>query len=237
MGKPFCGGGFQTGMTISRRQLQVGLILLLSALTYGLWKGRAASLVNLPPTATGPWIAFGDSLTQGYGADAGADYPAQLANRLGVPIQNLGLAGETSADGLGRIEEVAAQHPRVVLLCFGGNDVLRGLSSEQMFANLGTAIDRFHTDGSFVVLLGIRGASLLGDINADGFKKLAAQKKVKLVSNLLKDIFGRPHLMSDQVHPNNAGYAAIAERLEVELRPLLPKLMTSQSDGREKAGP
>lgn len=217
-------------MIISRRKLYVGSTLLLAALIYWLWPGRSWSYVNLPPTANGSWVAFGDSLTQGYGSDAGADYPAQLALRLGVPIQNMGAAGETSAEGLRRIEEVADLHPRVVLLCFGGNDVLQGQSAARMFANLGAAIDRFHADGSFVVLLGIRGASLLGDANADGFKKLAEQKKVKFVPNILENILSRPSLMSDYVHPNNAGYAAIAERVENELRPLLPKLMKSGAE-------
>lgn len=213
-------------MTISRRKFQVGSTLLGLLLVYWLWPGRSWSYINLPPTADGPWAAFGDSLTQGYGADAGADYPAQLANRLGVPIQNMGAAGETSAEGLKRMEDVEALNPRVVLLCFGGNDVLQGLPGDQMFANLGAAIDRFHARGTFVVLLGIRGASLMGDANADGFKKLAEQKQVKFVPNILENIFGRPSLMSDYVHPNNAGYAAIADRIEKELRPLLPKLLT-----------
>jgi acyl-CoA thioesterase-1 len=213
-------------MTISRRKFQVGSALLGLFLVYWLWPGRSWSYINLPPPADGPWAAFGDSLTQGYGADAGADYPAQLALRLGVSIQNFGVAGETSADGLKRIEEVEALNPRVVLLCFGGNDVLQGLPSDRMFANIGAAIDRFQARGSFVVLLGIRGASLVGDANADGFKKLAEQKQVKFVPNILENIFSRPSLMSDYVHPNNAGYAAIAERIEKELRPLLPKLMT-----------
>ena len=216
-------------MIISRRKLYAGSALLLALLLYWFWPGRSWSYINLPPTATGSWVAFGDSLTQGYGAEAGADYPAQLALRLGVPIQNLGVAGETSADGLKRIEEVEALHPRVVLLCFGGNDVLQGLPAERMFANLGAVIDQLHARGSFVVLLGIRSASLLGDANADGFQKLAEQKKVKFVPNILENIFSRPSLMSDYVHPNNAGYAAIAERIEKELRPLLPKLMRPQA--------
>jgi lysophospholipase L1-like esterase len=170
-------------------------------------------------------VAFGDSLTEGYGATgASGDYPAQLSKRLGVAIQNLGVSGDTSADGLKRLDEVEVLNPRVVLLCFGGNDVLQGRPRDRMFANVGAMIDRLLARGSFVVLIGIRGSSVLGDANAEGFEELAEQKKVKHVPNILDGILTHPDLMTDYVHPNDAGYAKIAERLEKELRPLLGKL-------------
>ena len=211
-------------MTVSRRKFFVLLAVICCLLVYWLWPGFGTRWENLPPKAAGPWVAFGDSLTQGYGANAGADYPAQLSKLLGIPIQNLGVAGETSVDGLKRITDVEALQPQVVLLCFGGNDVLQSLSREQMYSNLSVMIDRLHARGSFVVLIGIRGPSIVGDANAKGFKQLAQEKKVMHVPNLLDGIIGQPSLMSDYVHPNDAGYAKIAERLEKELKPLLPKL-------------
>jgi acyl-CoA thioesterase I len=210
-------------MTISRRNLLLWSLLALAVLIYFFWPGARGRFQNLPPTANGPWVAFGDSLTAGYGAGDGGGYPAQLSKRLGVPIQNLGEPGATSADGLKRIAEIEALNPRVVLLCFGGNDVLQGLSRDQMFANIGAMIDRLQARGSFVVLIGIRG-NLLKDKNASRFKDLAREKEVKYVPNILEDILSQPSLMSDYVHPNDAGYAKIAERLEKELKPLLPKL-------------
>src|SRR5206468_9530617 len=101
-----------------------------------LWP-RHIHYVNLPPTATGPWVAFGDSLTAGYGADPESAYPAVLAKKLGVPIENAGRNGETSKDGLTRIESVAQRNPRVVLLCFGGNDALQQVPREETSPNLG----------------------------------------------------------------------------------------------------
>src|SRR6188768_858759 len=136
-------------MTISRRSLLLWSVLVLAVLIYLFWPGARWRFQNLPPTANGPWVAFGDSLTAGYGSGDGGGYPAQLSKRLGVPIQNLGEAGETSADGLKRITAVEALNPRVVLLCFGGNDVLQGLSRDQMFANIGAMIDRLQARGSF----------------------------------------------------------------------------------------
>lgn len=210
-------------MTISRRKLLLFSLIALAILGYCFWPD-GLRYQNLPPTASGPWVAFGDSLTEGYGANSGADYPTQLSKRLGVPIQNLGAAGENSVDGLKRIAEVEALEPRVVLLCFGGNDVLQSLPRAQMFANIGAMIDRLHARGSFVVLIGIRGPSLVGDANAKGFKELAKEKRVMHVPNILDGVLGQPSLMSDYVHPNDAGYGKIAERLEKSLRPLLPKL-------------
>jgi len=211
-------------MAISRRKFFYLCAAILAALVYWLWPGASGRLANLPPTATGPWIAFGDSLTEGYGATAGADYPSQLSKLLSIPIRNLGVAGETSGDGLKRIMEVEALSPRVVLLCFGGNDVLQSLPREQMFANISAMIDRLQARGSFVVLVGIRGTGLVGDRNAEGFKKLAAEKKVKHVPNILDGLLSEPKFMSDYVHPNDAGYGQIAVRLESELQPLLGKL-------------
>ena len=214
-------------MTLSRRKLLL-LLIVLAVLAYWLWPDRWA-YENLPPRADGPWVAFGDSLTEGYGANSGADYPSRLSKLLDVPIQNLGFSGENSADGLKRITAVEALEPRVVLLCFGGNDVLQSVPRAQMFANIGAMIDRLHARGTFVVLIGIRGPSLVGDANAKGFKQLAKEKKVMHVPNILDGILSQPSLMSDYVHPNDAGYAKIAERLEKALRPLLPKLQTESA--------
>jgi acyl-CoA thioesterase I len=210
-------------MTVSRRTLVFIGLLAVAVLTYALWPGRTWAFHNLPPAATGPWVAFGDSLTAGYGG-ANGGYPAALSRHLGVPIENLGVSGETTADGLKRIGDVEALNPRVVLLCFGGNDVLQQLPRDRMFANIGAMIDRLHAGGSFVVLIGIRGATLLGDANADGFEELAEQKEVMHIPNILDGIIGTPNLMSDYVHPSDAGYEKIAERLGKELRPLLKKL-------------
>lgn len=179
--------------------------------------------VNYPPRANGPWVAFGDSLTEGYGASEGNNYPAVLGRKLGVAITNLGKSGETTSDGLSRLDDVAALQPRVVLLCFGGNDSLGGQPASRTFGNLAQIIDRLHGEGSFVVLIGIRSASLR-DRNDAGFAGLAREKNVLYVPDMLKGLAFRPAYMSDAIHPNDAGYARIAERLEKVLRPMLSKL-------------
>ncbi len=211
---------------------KAAIVLLFVGLGIGLWaawtRAHRHDYANFPPTAAGPWVAFGDSLTEGFGASEGHDYPALLGQRLGVKIANLGRTGDTADDALKRLEEVAQLRPRVVLLCLGGNDELQKLARAQMFANLGRAIDRLHQEGSFVVLIGIRSASLR-DRNESDFRALAKRKKVHYVANILRGIFPNPAYMSDALHPNDAGYRFIAERLEKELRPLLPQLQAPPS--------
>jgi lysophospholipase L1-like esterase len=140
-----------------------------------------------------------------------------------MSIINQGKPGDTSQHGLARVDDVLKLDPRVVLLCFGGNDSLQSLPKDQTIANIGAMIDRLTRHGSFVVLIGIRSASVR-DKNESLFKKLAREKKVLYVPNFLKGVLGDPSLMSDYVHPNDAGYAFFAARFEKILQPYLPQL-------------
>jgi lysophospholipase L1-like esterase len=108
-------------------------------------------------------------------------------------------------------------------LCFGDNDSLNQESRTQTFLNLAQMIDRFHQEGTFVVLIGIRSASLR-DFNEEHFAKLAREKRVLYIPDMLRGLAFKPVFMSDAVHPNDAGYAKFADRLETKLRPLLLKL-------------
>lgn len=184
---------------------------------------RHASYANFPPRANGEWVAFGDSLTSGFGASEGNDFPTLLGKRINRKILNKGVPGETSENALSRVEEIARLQPRVVLLCLGGNDALQQLPLDKTFANILAIIDRLQQAGSFVVLIGVRSASV-SDRYSSPFKTLAKEKHVFYVPNILSGILGSPSLMSDYVHPNDEGYKAIAERLEKILNPLLPSL-------------
>ena len=218
---------------MNRRSLLILVLLLAGSVALFYFRGCRPDYANLPPTATGPWVAFGDSLTEGYGASAGNDYPTLLGRKLGISIQNFGKSGDSSGGALQRVDAVAELKPRVVLLCFGGNDSLQGEPAGRTFANLAQLIDRFHSEGSFVVLIGIRSASLR-DRNSAHFRKLAKAKRVLYVPDMLKGLAFKPVYMSDAIHPNDAGYARIADRLEKALRPHMGQLRpvsTSKSAG------
>jgi acyl-CoA thioesterase I len=188
------------------KTLAITAILLLTGV--GCWffgDSGPGELRNHPPVAAGPWIAFGDSLTEGLGAERGEDYPAVFARLTGIKIKNLGISGNTTQDGLARIGEAVQLKPRVVLLCLGGNDTLRQIPREVTFENLGTMIDRFHGVGSFVVLIGVQSASLLRDKNYEHFEALAKEKQVLFLDNILDGVLFNRALMSDQIHPNRQG--------------------------------
>lgn len=202
------------------------IVVVAALLVVGVFVFRSCkktTYTNFPPSATGDWVAFGDSLTSGFGASEGNDYPTLLAQRIGRKIINKGVPGETTENALRRVDEIVRLKPRVVLLCFGGNDGLQQLPMDKTFANLREIIDRLQANGSFVVLIGVRSASV-SDRYATPFKKLAEEKHALYVPNILKGVLGSPSLMSDYIHPNDDGYKAIAERLDKILEPLLAKL-------------
>ncbi len=92
-----------------------------------------------------------------------------------------------------------------------------------MISNLRRIISAFQRNGAFVVLIGVHSASVF-DSNDSKFKKLAKEEHAFYVPNILDGVLGSTSKMSDQVHPNEAGYKAIADRLANLLAPLLPKL-------------
>jgi lysophospholipase L1-like esterase len=210
------------------RNRLIALLAALTAVVIVFWlRSAKPDYVNFPPSANGPWVAFGDSLTEGYGASEGRSYPALLSQRLGVEIVNAGRSGDTTSSALQRLDEVARLQPRVVLLCLGGNDALNRDPQSSMISNLGAIIDRFHQEGSFVVLIGIRSASLR-DQNQKHFRELARDKRVFYVPDMLKGVVFKPVYMSDAIHPNDAGYERIVDRMEQALKPLMAVLASRQ---------
>src|SRR4026207_2368716 len=98
-------------LTITRRTwVLAASFLTIVGLFYFWFRGGGINYVNLPPAARGPWVAFGDSLTEGYGASEGQSYPAVLGRALGFPIVNAGRSGDTTTTALERLEDVVRAH-------------------------------------------------------------------------------------------------------------------------------
>jgi len=195
-----------------------GGIILVAGILWWLSSG-ATQITNYPANGTNV-VAFGDSLVSGVGANSGQDFVSLLSGQVGVPIINQGVPGDTTRDALARVDQVLATDPKVVLVLFGGNDYLQQIPPEETFANLAQLIETIHQSGSIVVLLGVRGG-VLRDQYAGQFADLAAEYNTAFVPNVLDGVFGRPLLMSDPIHPNNAGYQIIADRIAPVLQPLL----------------
>jgi lysophospholipase L1-like esterase len=165
-------------------------------------------------------VAFGDSLVVGVGATKGNDFVSLLSQSVGQPIVNLGLSGETTRDALLRLDAVIEQDPKVVLLLLGGNDFLQQIPKAETFANLEQMIETIHESGSTVLLLGVRGGLLRDEYKRD-FEQLAETHGTAFVPNVLDGLFANPSLMSDAIHPNDAGYQIIADRIQPVLQPLV----------------
>ena len=158
-------------------------------------------------------IAFGDSLTAGYGAQRGEDYPTRLSSLMGVSVLNAGVSGDTTEAALARLDgDVLAHDPRIVIIGLGGNDYLRGVTIAQTEANLRTIIRRIQGAGAMVVLLGFRFPSLKVDYESM-YEKVARDERSLFIPNLLRGILRDPALKSDEIHPNARGYQLMAERI------------------------
>lgn len=157
-------------------------------------------------------ICFGDSLTSGFGASAGKDYPAQLSRLLGKPIINAGKAGDTTGRALQRLEQdVLSRSPRIVLITLGGNDLKNRTPRETAFDNLRQIIQTLQDAGALVIVGGID-LPVFGRGFGKGYEAVAAETGAILVPDILEGIFGNRRLMSDPIHPNDDGYAKMARR-------------------------
>ncbi|MFB3830143.1 MAG: arylesterase [Bryobacteraceae bacterium] len=175
--------------------------------------------------------AFGDSLTEGFGADPASTYPEALQRLLDgagyrYRVVNLGVSGETSSDGLARVGTVLAEKPTIVILEFGANDGLRGVPVRILRANLERMIAALQDGGAAVVLAGMTlppnyGREYIREFEAV-FREVADRRRVAFIPFLLEGVAPDPrYMLRDGLHPNGAGYAIIARTVFQAIRPLL----------------
>jgi lysophospholipase L1-like esterase len=163
-------------------------------------------------------MAFGDSLTYGTGVNKEQSYPTILAQLSSHTVINNGVPGEISADGLKRLPGLLdEQHPQMLILIHGGNDILRNMPREQTAANLTAMIGEAKKRNIKVVMLGVPTFGLysvvgLSDLDsAEIYQQVAEAEKVPIDLKALPEIVSKKELKSDQVHPNAEGYKLMAE--------------------------
>ena len=185
------------------------ILAILSILLAGCFK---AEIKNLDAQGANI-ICFGDSLTFGYGADLGEDYPATLRKLVNLPVINAGVDGDTTFAALKRLDkDVLAKNPRLVIVEFCGNDFLKKISKEDTVKNLTQIIERIQAKGAMVALADISAGAFFQEYR-QAFKKLANQKKAIFIPVLLSKIITNPAMKSDFFHPNARGYQLIAKRI------------------------
>ena len=170
-------------------------------------------------------VAFGDSITAGYGLreNERQAYPALLETALrekgySVQVINAGLTGDTTAGGVSRAPTTIDRlHPDIVILALGGNDMLRGIPPTETHKNLRSLITLFQADGIQVVLAGMKAPANLGreyvqEFNAI-FPNLAKEFKIPLIPFLLDGVALKPELNQDDgIHPTAEGQKLIMEQ-------------------------
>lgn len=187
-------------------------VLVVAVILWAIWPSPYSRVANLGSRGTN-LIAFGDSLTAGYGAAPGEDYPSRLSALLGKPVLNAGVSGDTTEGALARLDkDVLAREPRIVLVGLGGNDFLQGVAIRSTEATLTTIVRRIHGAGAMVVLLAFRFPSLT-DNYEEMYTRVARQERCLLIKGTLSGILTDPSLKSDEIHPNARGYALMAERV------------------------
>lgn len=172
---------------------------------------KRPNIKNYPPR-NNTIVLFGDSLARGYGSTKGNDIASLLSKKLGKSVVNLGVDGNTSIDGLSRIDTVIALRPGIVIISLGGNDFLRKIDRTTTEANFSSIIEKLQSEKIVVVLLGVRDQTLFDSADSM-YERLAKKYQTGYVSNILSGLVADTRYMSDAIHPNDAGYAKIVERI------------------------
>ena len=197
-------------ITKRRRVLVFGLL----AIMVGTVLMACSSDAKSPRLASDAVIlAFGDSLTFGTGAAPTESYPAILESLVGRRVVNSGVPGEVTGEGLSRLPEVLEKEkPALMILCHGGNDMLRRLDQRQTADNLRAMIRLAHERGAAVVMVAVPSPGIA--LSPPPFyRETAAEMKIPFDEKALAMVLSDGSLKSDYIHPNAAGYHKLAESI------------------------
>jgi acyl-CoA thioesterase I len=186
-----------------------------------------------PPSNKKAIVFFGNSLTAAYNLSPEQGFPALIQlkiDSLGLPYTcvNAGLSGETTADGVNRIDWVLQQPMDVFVLELGGNDALRGLPIKESVKNLQAIVDKVKAarPSCKIIIAGMLAPPNLGATYTNAFRDmypaLAQKNGALLIPFLLENVGGIPSLnLEDGIHPNVAGQKIVAETVWKVLKPAL----------------
>lgn len=194
----------------------------------------APAKIQSKPEAAPVIVAFGDSLTAGYGLPEDQSFTALLQNKLDekgyrYSVVNAGVSGDTSSGGVRRIDwSLNDGDVKILILELGANDGLRGLPVAEMKKNLAEIIERAQARGVTVILAGMEAPPNLGDEYTREFRQayrdLAKKYKLAFIPFVLEGVGGHAEYnQPDGIHPNAEGEKIMTENVWRELEPLLAK--------------
>ena len=200
-----------------------GVLLLLIGFVFSSCGGDGFDRIRNLRSAGQTIICFGDSLTEGVGAESGQDYPTVLSRLIATHVINAGHRGDTAAAALDRLaRDVLDKTPRLVIVLLGGNDFLRQVPISETKKNMETIVRRIQERGAMVVIVAMK-LGLFTDEYGAMMEELAKKFGALLVPQVTKGILTDSKLKSDPIHPNGAGYRLIAERIAEHIKPLIDR--------------
>jgi acyl-CoA thioesterase I len=211
-----------------------GMLAVLVAPALALAGGPESSAAEM--TRTNTVVILGDSLAAGLGVDFDQAFPALLQKRVNAAgwqdtVVNAGVSGDTSADGLARIDWLLRRKLDVLIVELGGNDGLRGLPVTVTRTNLQAILDRVRTKypRAQFIIAGMQMPPNMGEDYTHAFRELfpelARRNQAALIPFLLAGVGGDPNLnQDDRIHPNAEGHRIVADNVWSILRPVLEKL-------------
>jgi acyl-CoA thioesterase-1 len=200
---------------LTRLTGMVGLLLLAT------WLGACSDNKPRLPllSADAVILAFGDSLTFGTGADNEQSYPAVLAQLTGLTVINAGIPGEVTAQGVRRLPALLDRYkPQLLLLCHGGNDLLRKTGTTMARANIEKMIAAADQRDIPTLLIGVPQPALLFLEAAPLYTEIAEQYGLVYEGEILPEVAADNTLKSDRIHPNAEGYRRMADAISQLLR-------------------
>jgi acyl-CoA thioesterase-1 len=201
------------------------VVMLLGACNQGIPSPDLPSDRSITPTPQDGLtiLAFGDSLTEGFGVDANENYPSKLENKLrvdgyNVRVINGGISGETTSAALTRIDWMLNTKPDIVIVEIGGNDALRGVNLDLTRKNIDEIVGRFTESGAVVVVAGLQIIQNLGREYTTEFAAIYPSVADKhdsiLIPFMLEGVAADPELnQSDFIHPNAEGYTVMVDHI------------------------
>jgi len=182
---------------------------------------------------TGNIVAFGASITEGFGVQTGEGYVDVLQQKLEAKgydykVINQGISGHTTTQGLARVDKVLDEEPEIVILALGGNDFLRATPLTTVEKNLRDLITQIKTTKADILLVGVTAPPTKGiryTLDARKvFQNVAEDFDLALIPNYLKGLaLDQRYMLPDGIHPNPAGHQKLAENMWPILEPLLRK--------------
>ena len=168
-------------------------------------------------------MLYGDSLMAGYGLNQNENLSSALTAKFNlketaVLIINASVSGNTTSNGLARLDWSLGESPNIVILCLGANDMLRGIDPKYIKENLNTMISKINESGSKVILAGMRSPTSMGEIYQQRFdqmyREIAEEHDLTFMPFLLEGIaLEKKYLQNDDKHPNALGIQVMANNL------------------------